>query len=302
MWTRRWRHLRVKANEARMHAPMKAAINLSFPSQLARMRSPMNMLSRCAAVAAIAGAIICGNACAAIAKEWREVRIASEGARPPYNYLDPNGVLMGFEIDLGNELCRRMNVVCTFVSQDWDSLIPGLVGDKFDAIMAAMEITEERLQTIDFTKPYVRMPNTFVVGNDSALRNVAPKTLKDLSIGVEADSAHQSYLENVYPGSTVKGYANIEEAILDLAEGRVDAVLGDKEDVMDFMKNRREAQCCKVLDDVPRDPTFFSEGIGIGIRQADQDLKTLFNKALDEAIADGTYSKIRTKYFDFTIR
>ena len=238
----------------------------------------------------------------AVAKEWHEVRIASEGARPPYNYLDPNGELMGFEIDLGNELCRRMNVTCVFLTQDWDSLIPNLVAGRSDAIMAAMEITEDRLQTIDFSKPYVRMPNTFVVTQQSDLRNTAPKTLKDLTIGVEADGPHQTYLENVYPGSKVKAYANLEEAILDLAEERVDAVLGDKDAVMDFMKNRREAKCCKVLDDVPRDPTFFSEGIGIGLRQEDQDLKALFNKALDESIADGSYSKIRTKYFDFTIR
>jgi polar amino acid transport system substrate-binding protein len=238
----------------------------------------------------------------ATAKEWREVRIASEGARPPYNYLDPNGELKGFEIDLGNELCQRMNVTCVFFAQDWDSLIPALTGDRVDAIMAALEITDERLQTIDFSKPYVKMPNTFIVSKQTELRNAAPKSLKGRTIGVEADSPHQSYLENAYPDSPVKAYAGLDDAILDLAEGRIDAVFGDKEAVMDFMKNRREAQCCAVLDHVPRDPAFFSEGVGVGLRQTDQDLKAMFNKALDEAIADGAYARIRTKYFDFTIR
>ncbi len=239
---------------------------------------------------------------AAAAKEWKEVRIASEGARPPYNYLDPNGELMGFEIDLGQELCKRMSVTCIFVAQDWDGLFGALKEKRVDALMAAIEITDERLESIDFSKPYVKMPNTFIVGRPTEARNASSKALKGKTIGVEADGPHQTYLENVYPESPVKAYGSLEDAILDLAEARIDAVFGDKDAVMDFMKTRREAQCCMVLDDVPRDPTFFSEGIGVGVRQADQDLKAMFNKALDEAIADGAYSRVRTKYFDFTIR
>ncbi len=236
------------------------------------------------------------------AKEWREVRIASEGARPPWNFLDANGELAGFEIDLGQELCQRAKVTCVFVAQDWDGLVPNLVEGRYDAIMAAMEITDARLQTMDFSKPYARMPNAFVVSRQGELRDPAPAGMKGQSIGVEADGPHQAFLENVYPDSTVRAYASLEEGILDLAEGRVDSVFGDKDAVMDFMTNRREAKCCRVLDDVKRDPAFFGEGIGIGLRQSDQDLKELFNKALDEVLVDGAFERIRTKYFGFEIR
>lgn len=258
-------------------------------------------LSRRALLAGAAGIALAART-PARARQWREVRIASEGARPPYNYLDANGELAGFEIDLGQELCARMGAACIFVTQDWDGLVAGLNEGRFDAIMAALEITEARLQTMDFSKPYARMPNSFVVPREGDLRGTSPASLKGRSIGVEADGAHQSFLENVYPDSEIKTYAGLEEAILDLAEGRVDAVFGDKDAVMDFMKNRREAKCCRTLDDIPRDPAFFAEGIGIGLRQADQDLKEMFNKALDEAIVDGAFARIRTKYFDFDIR
>ena len=235
-------------------------------------------------------------------RDWTSVRIATEGARPPYNYLDQNNELAGFEIDLGRELCTRMKVTCTFVAQEWDGLIPNLQSGRFDAIMAAMEITDERLQAIDFSKPYVRMPLAFVAARQREIRRATPEGLKDRAIGVEADSSQQAYLESVYSQSKIKPYNSLDEAILDLGEGRIDAVVGDKDAVMDFLKNRREAACCKFLADIPRDPGFFGDGLGIGLRKADIDLKRLFNRALDDVIADGTFAKIRSKYWDFEIR
>lgn len=235
------------------------------------------------------------------AKEWRTIRIASEGSRPPYNYLDQNGELAGFEIDLGRELCRRMAVSCTFVQQDWDGMIPNLLAGRYDAIMAAMEKTEDRLKKIDFSKSYVRMPSAFLAARQRQIRDPTPAGLAGRTIGVEANGPHQSYLEDEFSNSTIKTYGTLEDAIMDLAEGRIDVVLGDKDAIVDFMKTRREARCCKLLSDVPRDPAYFGEGIGVGLRPDDQDLKAMFDKALDDTIADGTYAKIRAKYFDFEI-
>ena len=229
------------------------------------------------------------------------VRIASEGARPPFNYLDQNNELAGFEIDLGHELCRRMAVTCTFVVQDWDGMIPGLEAKHFDAIMAAMDITDERLQQIDFSEPYVRMPPAFLANRDSDIHDPSPKGLAGHAIGVAAGSPEEAFLDAVYPDSEIKTYGELDDAILDLSAGRIDAVLGDKDAIVDFLKTRREAVCCKLMPDIARDPAFFGAGIGVGLRQGDEDLKTMFNKAIEATIADGTYDKIREKYFDFEI-
>ena len=107
---------------------------------------------------------------------WRTVRIASEGARPPYNYLE-NNKLAGFEIDLARDLCARMKVSCSFIAQDWDGLIPGLLAHRYDAIMAAMEITDEARQKIAFTKPYVRMPSAFMTLKQRATLDTSPAGL-----------------------------------------------------------------------------------------------------------------------------
>jgi polar amino acid transport system substrate-binding protein len=231
----------------------------------------------------------------------RLVRIASEGARPPFNYLDQNNELAGFEIDLGRELCRRMAVTCKFVMQDWDGMIPGLEAKHYDAIMAAMDITDDRLQQIDFSEPYVRMPPAFLATRGSDLHDPSPKGLAGRTIGVEQGSPEAAFLDAVYKKSEIKTYGELEDAILDLAADRIDTVLGDKDAIVDFLKTRREAVCCKLMQDIKRDPAFFGAGIGVGLRQGDEDLKALFNKAIEATFADGTYDKIREKYFDFEI-
>ncbi len=232
---------------------------------------------------------------------WTEVRIASEGARPPYNYLDANSELAGFEIDLARDLCARMKVTCHFVAENWDGLIPGLLNRDYDAIMAAMEITDEAREKIAFTKPYIRMPSAFLASKQSEIRDASPQGLKGKTIGVEAGGAHENYLENVYKQSDIKPYATLEEAILDLAEGRLDVVIGDKDALVDFLKTRREGQCCAIFADAPHDPAYFGDGVGIGLRMQDETLKAMFEKALDESMADGSFARIREKYFDYKI-
>jgi polar amino acid transport system substrate-binding protein len=231
---------------------------------------------------------------------WRTVRIASEGARPPYNFLEDNK-LAGFEIDLARDLCARMKVSCSFTAQDWDGLIPGLLDNHYDAIMAAMEITDEARQKIEFTKPYVRMPSAFMTSKQNVIEDTSPKGLAGKTIGVESGGTHQAFVEDVYKQSEIRSYATLEEAILDLAEGRLDVIIGDKDAIMDYMKTRREAQCCVLTAEIPRDPAFFGDGIGIGLRKEDKTLKAMFEKALDASMADGTFARISSKYFDFKI-
>lgn len=232
---------------------------------------------------------------------WPDIKIASEGARPPYNYLDSNNELAGFEIDLGRELCARIKANCTFQTRDWDGMIPALLGGHFDAIMAAMEISDERRKKIAFSRPYVKMPSVFIAARKRMIRQSTPDGLKERTIGVESGGPHQAWLEDFYKQSTLRTYATLEEAILDLAEGRIDAVFGDKDAIVTFMHERKEAQCCKLMSDVARDPQYFGDGIGIGLRKQDTELKAMLDNAIDAVQADGTYARIRAKYFDFEI-
>jgi len=232
--------------------------------------------------------------------KWKDIRIASEGARPPYNYLE-NNELAGFEIDLGRALCEHMNVTCHFVTEDWDALIPGLIDHRYDAIMAALEISDETRAKITFSEPYVRMPSAFVASRKNSFKDLTPAGLAGRTIGVVAGGDHQAYVEDMYTKSEIRTFPTFEDAILDLAENRVDVVIGDKDEATDFLGSNKEGHCCEMIGDLPRDPAYFGEGIGIGLRKQDKDLKSMFNKALADLKADGTFTQIQAKYFKFEI-
>lgn len=257
---------------------------------------------RSRALFGVAAALIVLVAPALAQQAQKQLRIASEGARPPFNYFDGANQLAGFEIDLTRELCRRMDAECSFVAQDWESLIGGLNAKQYDVIVAAMEITDDRLEKIVFSKPYAHSPSALIAQQSASLASADPNALKGLQIGVEADSPQQAYVVDKYKNSEIHRYATLEEAMLDLAEGRVDVVAEDKLVASEFLENRKEGRCCRIVADLPQDPSYFGAGLGYGLRKSDSELKAALDKALDEVVADGTYDKIRVKYFAFDIR
>jgi polar amino acid transport system substrate-binding protein len=260
--------------------------------------------SRLSVFAAVTGLalLLCGTAGAALAKDWPRIRFASEGARPPYNYLNGESQLDGFEIDLAREICARLKAECSFVAQEWESLVPGLLAGQYDAVIAALEINDRRRDKIAFSDPYLHMPSSFVSARRRQIRDASPEGLAGRTIGVAADTPQHAYLEERYAKSTIKTYDGIDAAMLDLAEGRIDVMLGEKDAVTNFLKNRYEAKCCKLLADALRDPATFGEGLGIGLRKEDTDLKAQLDKALAEVMADGAYARLSEKHFGFDTR
>ena len=116
-------------------------------------------------------------AAAVMANETPTLRIATEGAYPPFNYFTADGKLAGFDIEIGRALCAKMQAKCTFVAQDWDGIIPALLANKYDVIIASMFITAERRQKVDFTEPYQKSAMTFVVPKDSTLTDFSPAAM-----------------------------------------------------------------------------------------------------------------------------
>ena len=102
----------------------------------------------------------------AFAKEWKTVVIGMEGAYDPYNLTNSSGHIVGFEVDLANDLCKRVGVECKIIAQDWDGMIPGLKAGKFDVIMDGMSIADDRKKEIDFSKPYAAPPAAFIAAKD----------------------------------------------------------------------------------------------------------------------------------------
>jgi polar amino acid transport system substrate-binding protein len=234
------------------------------------------------------------------AKDWSTIRIGTEGAYPPFNFLSPSGELQGFDIDIANALCANMKVKCEFVAQDWDGMIPALQNNRFDAIIASMSITEERLKQIDFSNKYYNTPGAIAVPKDSTLADTSAASLSGKAIGVQGSTTHSQAVEKFFPDADVRLYPTAEEYKLDLANGRLDAVSDDVVVLTQWIESP-DGACCKVLGTLPVDESIYGKGAGIGIRKGDDKLKGMLNAAIDAIRADGTYKQIQDKYFKFDV-
>jgi polar amino acid transport system substrate-binding protein len=232
----------------------------------------------------------------AAAQEWTTVRIGTEGAYAPFNFIDASGELQGFDVDIAKAVCEKMKVECTFVAQDWDGIIPALTAGKYDAIFASMSITDERKQVIDFSRPYYNSPSAFVAAKGSGLAGTSPEDLAGKAIGAQSATIQAAYLEENYPDSDPRLYPSQEEVNLDLESGRIDALFVDKLVAIDWLATEEGACCELVGEDIQ-----LGGGVGAGVRQEDTELRDMISAAIEEIKADGTYDKINAKYFDFSI-
>ncbi len=229
------------------------------------------------------------------------IRIAIEGAYPPFNYIDQANELQGFEVDLAKALCEQMKAECVIVQHEWDGIIRGLLNHEYDAIMSSLEILERRQKRLAFSDPYYRIPAIFIAPKNSTIRNLTPEGLAGSKIGTTIRSDYAEYLEQHYKESQIALYGSAMEATLDLLVGRVDAVFGDKRALVKFLESR-EGDCCRILGTAPDDPPYSRQFYGIGLRKEDAELKARFDRALAAIQADGTYDRVRVKYFPFDIK
>ena len=225
------------------------------------------------------------------------LKIATEGAYPPFNYVDSKNQLHGFDVDIANALCKQMQVECQIVAQDWEGIIPALLAKKYDAVVASMIATDERKKKIAFTNHYYRTPLSVAVAKDSDITD-AQTSFKGRTVGAQSSSTQAIYAEDHYgpAGADVKFYPTLDDANSDLAAGRVDGVIADKFPLLAWAESAGK-DCCKIIGDV----NGTTADASIAVRKEDNALRERLNKALDEIVADGTYKKISSRYFAFDI-
>jgi len=232
------------------------------------------------------------------AQAQEKIRIGTEGAYPPFNFITADGKLEGFDIDIARALCEEMKAECEFVTQDWDGMIPALQAGKFDAIIASMSITEERKKQVDFTNKYYNTPPAVVAPKDSDIQGVTKDDLAGKTIGAQGSTTHFNYAEATYTDSEVRSYPTAEEYQLDMANGRLDAIVDDIIVLTDWLKTE-DGACCKIVGTIKPVPEIHGEGAGIAIRKGEDELREKFNAAIKAIRANGKYKEINDKYFEF---
>ena len=227
--------------------------------------------------------------------------VVTEGKFPPFNMVDAQGRPAGFEVDLATELCKRAKVECRIVTASWDDILPGLLDKRYDAIMASMDMTQERRRQISFSKRYMLVPGAFVAPKSAAVPDGAPALLRGKTVGVQRGTIYADYLERTFRKAIrMKSFPSIDEARKELAAGKLDAVLGDKVSLWQWLKTA-DGACCDFFGQDVKDARTLGDGVGIGFRKDDAKLRDAFNKALAETVADGTLKRIADKYLPFAI-
>ncbi|WP_420023531.1 transporter substrate-binding domain-containing protein [Cereibacter azotoformans] len=220
---------------------------------------------------------------AGTAAAQQTVRMGTEGAYPPYNFINDKGEVDGYERELGDELCKRANLTCTWVKNEWDSIIPNLQSGNYDTIMAGMSITEEREEVIDFTQNYI--PPLA-----SAYAAISPDA--DIEGGVVAAQTGTIQASHVAEsGATLLEFATGEETVAAVRNGEADAVFADKDFLVPFV-NESNGEFTFVGEDVP-----LGGGVGMGVRKSDTELKEKFNAAIQSMKDDGTINAMIRKWF-----
>lgn len=208
------------------------------------------------------------------------VRLGTEGAYPPYNFLNDNGEVDGFERELGDELCKRAALTCEWVTNDWDSIIPNLVSGNYDAIIAGMSITDEREEVVDFTQGYTPpSPSAYAALSADV----------DLNGGIIAAQTATIQANHVVDtGATLVEYPTPDETLAAVRAGEADAVIADK----DYLGPEVEASdLIFVGEDVP-----LGGGIGLAFRESDDEMRGKFDAAITSMKEDGSLNTLIAKW------
>jgi len=205
------------------------------------------------------------------------VRMGTEGAYKPFNYINDDGELDGFEIHLGDELCKRAGLTCEWVKNDWDSIIPNLVSGNYDTIIAGMSITDERDEVIDFTDPYTQPdPSAYMALS-------ADVNLDGAVIAAQTNTIQSGFV--AASGGTLVEFATADETVAAVRSGEADAVLAD----LNYLLPIADADAGLVL---LAQQEMIGGGVGMGIRESDGELRAKFNTAIQSMKADGSLNAL----------
>ncbi|OOF70243.1 transporter substrate-binding domain-containing protein [Rodentibacter caecimuris] len=216
------------------------------------------------------------------------IRFIMEATYPPFESMDENGQLIGFDVDLAKAVCQELKVECQFTVQSFDALIPAVKAKKFDAAISSIDITESRAKQVAFSHSYY----------DSSAGFIGIKNKSDLAkaqvVGVQNGSTFQQYINQQAKQYTAKSYGALPNSVLDLQNGRIDLIFGDTAVLSEWIKQDSNLT---FIGEKITNQQYFGQGFGIAVNKSNTALLQKINQSLSALRENGRYQEIYDKWF-----
>ena len=226
-------------------------------------------------------------------KESGKITMAMSGQYPPFNFVNDKNQLTGFDVEIGQEIAKRIGVTGVPMTTAWDGIIAGLLADKYELICGSMAITDTRLKSIDFSDPYYRSGAQLFVKKGSAVKSVAD--LKGKKLGVTLGTTYEQWVRDNIKDIDIRTYKGVPDMILEVANGRIDGFITDK--IVGALAIKEKAVPIELAGNL-----LYEEKMGIALRQGNPELKEAINKALLSMKEDNSYHDISMKWLGLDVR
>jgi len=225
------------------------------------------------------------------------IRFLTETDFPPFNFAGPDGNPQGFNVDLARMLCEELKVGCTVQMRRFETLLPSLVENRGDAVIASLAATPDTRARADFTDPYYRTPARFAARRDSPVDDPLPERLEGKKVAVVAGTAHEAYLKTLFTEVEVRPYPSPDVARLGLKRGDVDLLFGDAISLAFWLNGTDSENCCSFRGGPYIDSRYFGEGVGIAVKKGNDAMRLALNWALYRVWEQGRFTDLWLRYF-----
>lgn len=220
----------------------------------------------------------------------QEITFAMEPSYPPFEQTNEKGEIIGFDVDIANAICKEIQATCHFKSQAFDALIPSLIKGRggFDAAISAIDITEARAKQVAFSDAYYESSASFIAVKDKITDLAQAK-----KVGVQNGTTYQQYINAEAKQYAANSYASLQDAVLDLKNGRIDIIFGDTDVLRDMFSKNPELT---FVGEKVTDKRYFNNGLGIAVKKSNTALVESLNKGIAAIKQSGEYQKIYDKW------
>jgi len=225
------------------------------------------------------------------------IRFLTETDFPPFNFAGPDGNPQGFNVDLARMLCEELKVGCTVQMRRFETLLPSLIENRGDAVIASLAVTPDTRARVDFTDPYYRTPARFAARRDSPVDDPLPERLEGKKVAVVAGTAHEAYLKTLFTEVEVRPYPSTDVARLGLKRGDVDLLFGDAISLAFWLNGTDSENCCSFRGGPYIDSRYFGEGVGIAVKKGNDAMRLALNWALYRVWEQGRFTDLWLRYF-----